>query len=62
LNIIELFNEKHYKNASGELLHYFGEIFMRNVKMLLYPHQPAAGAELVTSQKFPSAGKLKVLI
>jgi hypothetical protein len=61
LNIIELFNEKHYKNASGELLHYFGEIFMRNVKMLLYPHQPAAGAELVTSQNFKVPENLKFL-
>lgn len=40
LNIVELFNEKYYNNAAGELLHYFGEIFMRNTKMLVYPYQP----------------------
>lgn len=40
LNIVELFNEKYYRNAAGELLHYFGEIFMRNTKMLIYPYQP----------------------
>jgi len=61
LNIIELFNEKHYKNAAGELLHYFGEIFMRNVKMLLYPHQPAPGAELVTSTNIDVPENLKFL-
>lgn len=61
LNIIELFNEKHYKNAAGELLHYFGEIFMRNVKMLLYPHQSEAGAELVTSKNFQVPENLKYL-
>lgn len=50
LNIVELFNEKYYKNAPGELLHYFGEIFMRNVSMLVYPYQPEKGADLVTTK------------
>jgi hypothetical protein len=50
LNIVELFNEKYYHNAAGELLHYFGEIFMRNTKMLVYPYQPERGKPVITTE------------
>ncbi|MCW5908480.1 MAG: hypothetical protein KIS94_11520 [Chitinophagales bacterium] len=49
LNIVELFNEKYYKNAPGELLHYFGEIFMHNTKMLVYPYQPEKNSPLIST-------------
>lgn len=49
LNIVELFNEKYYKNAAGELLHYFGEIFMRNTKMLIYPYQPEKDMPVIST-------------
>lgn len=49
LNIVELFNEKYYKNAAGELLHYFGEIFMRNAKMLIYPYQPDKDVPVIST-------------
>lgn len=49
LNIVELFNEKYYRNAAGELLHYFGEIFMRNTKMLIYPYQPEKDMPLINT-------------
>jgi hypothetical protein len=61
LNIVELFNEKHYKNGSGELLHYFGEIFMRNTQMLVYPYQPTKSSNLVTTENMKVPGKLKHL-
>ncbi len=50
LNIVELFNEKYYKNAPGELMHYFGEIFMRNTKMLVYPYQPDTRRPVITTE------------
>jgi len=49
LNIVEMFNEKYYKSAPGELLHYFGEIFSRNTKMLVYPYQPEKNKPLITT-------------
>ncbi len=49
LNIVEMFNEKYYKNAPGELLRYFGEIFSRNTKMLIYPYQPEKNKALITT-------------
>lgn len=61
LNVVELFNEKYYKNAAAELLHYFGEIFMRNAKMLVYPYQPERHKAIITTQTLKVAEKLKSL-
>lgn len=61
LNIVELFNEKYYKNAPGELLHYFGEIFMRHATMLVYPYQPAKDAPVITTLNLEVPDSLKHL-
>lgn len=61
LNIIELFNEKHYRNPAGELLHYFGEIFMRKTKMLVYPYQPKEGDALITTENLDVPVSLRPL-
>lgn len=50
LNIVELFNENNYENAEGELLHYFGEIFKRNTRMLVYPYQPDKNRPVITTE------------
>lgn len=61
MNILELFNEKYYKYAAGELLHYFGEIFVRNVKMLVYPYQPSPGAPIITTKNLRVSDSLRYL-
>lgn len=61
LNIVELFNEKYYKNAEGELLHYFGEIFMRNTRMLVYPYQPEKNGPVITTNNLSVPENLKHL-
>lgn len=61
LNIVELFNEKYYKNAAGELMHYFGEIFMGNTRMLVYPYQSEKGKPVVTAANLEVTEKLKPL-
>lgn len=61
LNIVELFNEKHYKNAAGELLHYFGEIFMRNTHMYVYPYQPEKDMPVITTNNLDVPESLKFL-
>ena len=61
LNIVELFNEKYYKNAPGELLHYFGEILMRNVTMLVYPYQPEKNAKVITTKNLEVPDSLSSL-
>lgn len=61
LNIVELFNEKYYKNAEGELLHYFGEIFMHNTRMLVYPYQPEKNRSVITTNNLEVPDSLKFL-
>ncbi|MBL7776765.1 MAG: hypothetical protein JNK66_00570 [Chitinophagales bacterium] len=61
LNIVELFNEKYYKNAAGELLHYFGEIFMRNTHMYVYPYQPEPNGKMITTDNLDVPESLQLL-
>lgn len=61
LNILELFNEKYYRHAAGDLLHYFGDIFTHNTRMLVYPYQPSPGAEIVTTHNMKVSDSLKHL-
>ncbi len=61
LNIVELFNEKYYKNAAGELMHYFGEIFMQNTRMLVYPYQPDSRRPVITTSNLDVPENLKPL-
>jgi hypothetical protein len=61
MNIMDLFNEKYYKNAPGELLKYFGEIFLRNTKMLVYPYQPEKNKLVITLENMPVPPSLKHL-
>jgi len=62
LNIVELFNEKYYKNAAGELLLYFGEIFSRNARMLVYPYQPEKSKPVITTDNLQVPESLKHLL
>ena len=61
LNIVELFNEKYYKSPAGELLHYFGEIFLRNAKMLVYPYQPERDKAVITTRTLQVPAGLRFL-
>jgi len=61
LNIVELFNEKYYKNAAGELPLYFGEIFSRNARMLVYPYQPEKSKPVITTENLVVSDSLKHL-
>ena len=62
LNIVELFSDKYHKHPAGELLHYFGEIFSRNTRMLVYPYQPDKKKALITTQNLHVAESLKNLL
>ena len=61
MNLMELLNEAHYADPLGEILHYFGEIFQYNTKMLIYPYQATADAEIVTLKNYPISDTLKPL-
>ena len=61
MNLMELLNEEHYADPLGEILHYFGEIFQHNTKMLIYPFQATAESNVVTLQNYPISDSLRPL-
>ena len=36
-NLIEIFDEKYYRNLSGGILEAFGKLFFKNLLVYLYP-------------------------
>jgi hypothetical protein len=60
-NLIELFNEKYYRNLKGGILEAFGILFTRDLKIYLYPVKESDSSELITSKNFPVHPRLKPL-
>jgi hypothetical protein len=61
MNLLEIFNESKYAYPQGEILHYFGEIFKQNTKMLVYPYQPTDSEEIITLTNFPISDQIRSL-
>jgi hypothetical protein len=61
MNLMELLNENHYADPLGEILHYFGEIFQYNTKMLIYPYQKTTDSDIITLENYPISDTLKPL-
>ena len=59
-NLIEMFEEKYYRNLNGGILEKFGIIFTRDVKIYLYPFQPDKNSELLNSTIFLFTLELKI--
>ena len=60
-NLIEMFEEKYYRNLNGGILEAFGIIFTRDVKIYLYPFQPDKNSELLNSNNIPIHPRVKDL-
>lgn len=60
-NLLELFNVKYYKHGIGEIMHSFGEIFMRNTKMFVYPFQQEKSKPVITLGNVEVPDDLKYL-
>jgi hypothetical protein len=60
-NLIELFNEKYYRNLKGGILEAFGILFTRDLKIYLYPARENDDSEVITSKNFPVHPRLKPL-
>lgn len=52
-NLLEVFNEKYYRNLDGGMLEAFGIIYMRDLKMYLYPAKSEETGEIVDSTNIP---------
>ena len=52
-SLIEMFDEKYYRNLNGGILEAFGIIFTRDIKFYLYPYKPNEKAKLLNSSNIP---------
>jgi len=60
-NLLDVFNEKYYRNLNGGILEAFGILFSRDLKMYLYPWRDEKTDELLTSENAPIYPRLKPL-
>ena len=59
--LLELINEKFYKNQDGRLIAAFGELFTHKVRIYTYPSLQEGSAELMTAQNLPIPEGVKFL-
>ncbi len=59
-NLLEVFNEKYYRDLDGGMLEAFGVLYNRDLKIYLYPAL-AANGELLQSQNTPIHPRVKPL-
>ncbi len=59
--LVEIFNERYYRNLNGGILEAFGILFSRDLKILLYPWKDDASEELWTSTTTPIHPRMQPL-
>jgi hypothetical protein len=59
--LLELMNDKYYKNMDGSLLTAFGELFIKNVRFYVYPSCQEGSDELLTAENLPVPEAIKFL-
>ena len=59
--LLELFNEKYYRDLNGGILEAFGVLFSRDMKIYLYPWKDAATGRMITTKNCPVHPRLKPL-
>ncbi len=60
-SLIEMFDEKYYRNLNGGILEAFGIIFTRDIKFYLYPYKPNDEVDLLNSNNIPIHPRAKDL-
>ena len=60
-NLIDMFEEKFYRNLNGGIMEAFGIIFTRDIKFYLYPYKPNDKVELLNSTNMPIHPRVKGL-
>ena len=60
-NLVEMFEEKYYRNLNGGIMEAFGIIFTRDVKIYLYPFKPSKNDTLLNSNNIPIHPRIKAL-
>ena len=60
-SVIDMFEEKYYRNLNGGIMEAFGIIVTRDIKIYLYPYKPNAESELLNSNNIPIHPRVKAL-
>ena len=60
-NLLEVFNEKYYRDLNGGVLEAFGILFSRDLKIYLYPWHDQESNQLITTKNSPIHPRLKPL-
>lgn len=60
-NLIQIFDEKYYRNLSGGILEAFGKLFFKDLKIYLYPLIDEKTGEVITSENLKVHPRMKEL-
>jgi len=60
-NLIELFEEKYYRNLSGGILEAFGKLFYRDLKVYMYPYHDTNSDEYISVDNLKVHPRMKEL-
>ena len=60
-SLMDMFEEKYYRNLNGGIMEAFGIIFTRDIKIYLYPYKPNTESELLNSNNIPIHPRVKAL-
>ena len=60
-NLIEIFDEKYYRDVSGGILEAFGKLFHRDLKVYMYPYKDEKTGEFITSANLKVHPRMKEL-
>ncbi len=60
-NLIQIFDEKYYRNVSGGILEAFGKLFFRDLKIYMYPYKDEESGEYINSENLKVHPRIKEL-
>ncbi|CAL2085377.1 TonB-dependent receptor [Tenacibaculum sp. 190524A02b] len=60
-NLIQIFDEKYYRDLSGGILEAFGKLFHRDLKVYMYPYKEEDSGEYITSKNLKVHPRVKEL-
>lgn len=60
-NLIQIFDEKYYRNLSGGILEAFGKLFNRDLKVYMYPYHDIDSGDYIDSENLKVHPRMKEL-
>ena len=60
-NLIQIFDEKYYRDLSGGILEAFGKLFFRDLKVYMYPYHDPDTGEYINSENLKVHPRMKEL-